>query len=75
MERLARYGVGEQSFEVMRGRDCVYIDKTRYIEDIIKSGGQYFFLGRPRRLGKSLFLSPLKTIQGFTQRPELFPIG
>lgn len=70
MERQARYGVGEQSFEVMRGRDCVYIDKTRYIEDIIKSGGQYFFLGRPRRFGKSLFLSTLKNF--FMGKRELF---
>lgn len=70
MERQARYGVGEQSFEIMRGRDCVYIDKTRYIEDIIKSGGQYFFLGRPRRFGKTLFLSTLKNF--FMGKRELF---
>lgn len=70
MERQARYGVGEQSFEVMRNRECVYIDKTRYIEDIIKSGGHYFFLGRPRRFGKSLFLSTLKSF--FMGKRELF---
>ena len=69
MERQARYGVGEQSFEVMRTGDFNYVDKTRYIEYILK-GGQYFFLGRPRRFGKSLFLSTLKNF--FIGKRELF---
>lgn len=70
MENFVRYGVGEQSFEVMRERDCLYVDKTKFIEDIVKSGGQYYFLGRPRRFGKSLFLSTLKCF--FQGRRELF---
>lgn len=60
MEKTVIYGVGEQSFEVMRERGCLYVDKTRFIEKIIGSGGQYYFLGRPRRFGKSLFISTLK---------------
>lgn len=59
MEERVRYGVGEQSFEVMRSNGFIYVDKTRYIETIIR-GSQYYFLGRPRRFGKSLFLSTLK---------------
>ncbi len=70
MESKVRYGVGEQSFVVMRERECLYVDKTRFIEKIVSSGGQYYFLGRPRRFGKSLFLSMLKCF--FQGRRELF---
>lgn len=55
-----RYPIGQQSFEELRRRDCLYVDKTRFIEKIVDSGGQYYFLGRPRRFGKSLFLNTLK---------------
>ncbi|MDE6094603.1 MAG: AAA family ATPase, partial [Muribaculaceae bacterium] len=41
MERSVIYGVGEQSFEVMRERGCLYVDKTQFIEKITRSGGQY----------------------------------
>ncbi len=54
-----KYPIGEQSFEKLRANGSVYVDKTLYIEKIIQSGSQYYFLGRPRRFGKSLFLSTL----------------
>lgn len=69
MEERVRYGVGEQSFEVMRSNGFIYVDKTRYIETIIR-GSQYYFLGRPRRFGKSLFLSTLKCF--FEGKRKLF---
>ncbi len=69
MERIIRYGVGQQSFPVLRENDYVYIDKTQYFESIVKEG-LYFFLGRPRRFGKSLFLSSLKSF--FEGRRDLF---
>ncbi len=59
MNRSLRYPVGEQSFEQIRQGNWLYIDKTRYLEQIAK-GNKYYFLGRPRRFGKSLFLSTLK---------------
>ena len=46
------------------------MDKTRFIEKIVESGGLYYFLGRPRRFGKSLFLSTLKCF--FQGKRELF---
>lgn len=70
MGKHVRYGVGQQSFEVMRERDCVYVDKTCFIEKLLQSGSQYYFLARPRRFGKSLFLSTLKCF--FQGRRELF---
>lgn len=37
-----------------------YVDKTQYIKKIVDSRSQYYFLARPRRFGKSLFLSTLR---------------
>ena len=69
MEKEVRYGVGEQSFEVMREGGFQYVDKTSFIEKIIRKG-RYYFLGRPRRFGKSLFLSTLKCF--FLAKKDLF---
>ena len=66
---LIKYPIGQQSFEVIRSNGYVYVDKTKYIETII-NGSQYYFLGRPRRFGKSLFLSTLKCF--FEGKRELF---
>lgn len=70
MEQTVKYGIGEQDFKSLRERDCIYIDKTKYIDTIITSGSKYYFLARPRRFGKSLFLSTLQYF--FEGRRELF---
>ena len=59
MTRREKYPIGQQSFEVLRDKGYVYVDKPRFIEEILE-GSQYYFLARPRRFGKSLFLSTLK---------------
>ncbi|MDE6536472.1 MAG: AAA family ATPase [Muribaculaceae bacterium] len=64
-----KYPVGEQSFENLRKEGFLYVDKTEYIEKIVQ-GSKYYFLGRPRRFGKSLFLSTLKCF--FEGKRELF---
>ncbi len=69
MVTLIKYPVGEQSFEQLRRGNFLYVDKTQYIEQINR-GGKYYFLGRPRRFGKSLFLSTLKCF--FEGKRELF---
>lgn len=68
-KKLVKYPIGQQSFEQIRNRKYIYVDKTRYLEKVA-NGGQYFFLGRPRRFGKSLFLSTLKFF--FEGRRDLF---
>ncbi len=40
----------------------LYIDKTRYLYDLVKPGAGVYFLARPRRFGKSLMLSTLEEI-------------
>ena len=51
------YGLSD--FKSLREQDYVYIDKTPYIEKLESLAGKYLFFIRPRRFGKSLFLSML----------------
>ena len=53
--------IGIQTFAKIRGADFYYVDKTGIAIDLIDSGSQYF-LSRPRRFGKSLFLDTLKEL-------------
>ena len=64
-----RLPVGIQDFEDLRTTNCLYVDKTEYIYRLINMGKPYF-LGRPRRFVKSLFLSTLKAY--FLGKKELF---
>ncbi len=50
-----------QTFRKLREQDCYYVDKTAYIERLLREGTHYF-LSRPRRFGKSLFLDTLKEL-------------
>lgn len=60
MDDSRRYPIGQQNFRELRERDSLYVDKTSFVEKIAKNGTQYWFLARPRRFGKSLFLSTLE---------------
>ena len=61
--------IGVQSFEVMRNDKFLYVDKTPFLFKLVHSNRVYF-LSRPRRFGKSLFLSTLKNY--FLGQKELF---
>ena len=50
--------VSVQSFKVLRNDRYLYVDKTKYIAQLV-AGRRVYFLSRPRRVGKSLFLSTL----------------
>ena len=63
------YPVGIQNFEKIRSGNYCYIDKTELIYKLVKSG-QYYFLSRPRRFGKSLLISTIETY--FQGKKELF---
>lgn len=69
-ELINRYPVGVQSFDDIRRRDLVYVDKTAYVWDLAHQGGKAFFLSRPRRFGKSLLISTMQAY--FEGRRELF---
>ena len=68
-KRLRRLPVGIQTFEKIRENDMLYIDKTEYIWNMINLGN-YIFLSRPRRFGKSLLVSTLQAY--FEGRKDLF---
>ena len=65
-----KYPVGIQTFEEIREKGYLYVDKTKYIVDFREKGMKYIFLSRPRRFGKSLFASTLQVY--FEGRKELF---
>ena len=65
-----RYPIGTQTFSVLRERGDIYVDKTAYIYRLAHGNTRYFFLSRPRRFGKSLLVSTLRTY--FEGRKELF---
>ena len=54
-----RLPIGIQTFRELREEDCYYVDKTPYLERLLREG-KHYFLSRPRRFGKSLFLDTLK---------------
>ena len=60
MERK-KLPVGIDSFEKLRREDFYYVDKTRLIIDLLKNWGEVNLFTRPRRFGKTLNLSMLKS--------------
>ncbi|MDE6522708.1 MAG: AAA family ATPase, partial [Muribaculaceae bacterium] len=70
MDYSQKYAIGQQDFRELREDDSFYVDKTYYVEKIAKSKTRYWFLARPRRFGKSLFLSTLRYF--YEGRRELF---
>ena len=67
---LKKLPIGIQTFSEIRTKDYIYIDKTKEAYELIESGTKYYFLSRPRRFGKSLFLDTLQDI--FEAKKELF---
>ncbi len=66
---LPKLPIGIQHFDKLRSENYLYIDKTEYLYKLANHGG-VFFLSRPRRFGKSLFLHTIaKLAEG---RRDLF---
>ena len=68
---MKKFPVGIQSFKKIRENpgEFYYVDKTLFVKRLFDSGG-YYFLSRPRRFGKSLFLDTLR--QAFSGNKEYF---
>ena len=64
------YAVGVQMFDWIRERQAPYIDKTKYVWQMVSTNAVNFFLSRPRRFGKSLLVDTLRCY--FEGRKELF---
>ncbi|MDR1033398.1 MAG: AAA family ATPase [Bifidobacteriaceae bacterium] len=61
--------IGIQTFEKVIDNDFAYVDKTAIMHQLASASG-YYFLTRPRRFGKSLMMSTLKSY--FEGRDDLF---
>lgn len=68
-EAFRRYPIGIQNFEKLRTNNYVYVDKTALVYKLANTNSTYF-LGRPRRFGKSLLVSTLEAY--FLGKKELF---
>ncbi len=66
---MRKLPIGIQNFEKLRTENYYYVDKTQFVKQLVE-GGSYYFLSRPRRFGKSLFLDTLK--QAFLGNKPLF---
>lgn len=66
---IQKYPIGIQDFEKLRTQNFLYVDKTEYVYRMADISS-YYFLSRPRRFGKSLFLSTLEYL--FQGKRELF---
>ena len=67
---LKKYPVGIQTFSELITKGYLYIDKTEHVYRMTHSNSKYMFLSRPRRFGKSLLTSTLRTY--FEGRKDLF---
>jgi hypothetical protein len=66
---MKKLPLGIQNFHEIIDGGYVYVDKTRYVYDLLK-GTKYYFLSRPRRFGKSLLLDTIS--EAFSGDKELF---
>ncbi len=57
-----RLPIGIQTFRQIREEGCYYVDKTGFIRRLVDDDAKHFFLSRPRRFGKSLFVDTLKEL-------------
>jgi len=66
---MRKLPVGIQTFSTIREENYFYVDKTGMAVDLVEKGA-YYFLARPRRFGKSLFVSTLQAL--FEGKKKLF---
>ena len=66
---MKKLPIGIQTFSKIIEENCYYVDKTSIALNLINKGS-YYFLSRPRRFGKSLFIDTLSDI--FLGNKELF---
>jgi hypothetical protein len=68
LANMKQLPLGIQHFDQLIEKDCIYVDKTAQLAELLKI--QAAFLARPRRFGKSLLLSTIAQL--FMGRKDLF---
>ena len=72
---MKKIPIAIEDFREVRGQDCYYVDKTKFIEDILNDGSEVKLFCRPRRFGKTLNMSMLKyffNIENKNENRKLF---
>lgn len=69
MKTGKRIPYGISSYKTIRQHNCYYVDKTRYIPQL-EEAGNFLFLIRPRRFGKSSFLTLLESYYDIARKDE-----
>lgn len=67
---MKKLPIGESTFSELIHPGVLYVDKTEYLYNLIKSGRGRYFFSRPRRFGKSLTCSTFEAI--FSGNRKLF---
>lgn len=65
---MKKIGIGYEDYKEFIDKDMYYIDKTLLIRDIVEKGGKVTLFTRPRRFGKTLALSMIRTF--FEAEPD-----
>lgn len=68
-KKMKKIPYGKCNFEDIRLQNMYYVDKSRYIREVEDSSDFFFFI-RPRRFGKSLFLSMLENYYDKNRREK-----
>ena len=64
--------IGYENFEELRTNNFYYVDKTKFIEQLIDNISKVNLFTRPRRFGKTLNMSMLKYFFDVDTNPSLF---
>ena len=72
MTNQLRLPVGIEDFKEIREKGYYYVDKTGLITELLNNGGAVNLFTRPRRFGKSLNMSMLKSFFQIGTKAELF---
>ena len=59
--KMKKIGIGYENYKRIIDDGCYYIDKTLLIKDVVEKGGMVTLFTRPRRFGKTLALSMIRT--------------
>ena len=52
---------GYNSYEEIRNDNCYFVDKTSYLKNVLEGSGKVLLFTRPRRFGKTVFMSTLNS--------------
>jgi len=67
---MKKLPIGQSTLKKIVESNCCYVDKTPFVKQLLDDNNGYWFLSRPRRFGKTLFLDTLRA--AFAAEKELF---